>query len=128
MATRYNIPEAMRGDIKLIRHIGDVWMTTQLYVKNSSSSHTLREVDIYMGCLKKNWQLVNSIGTEAIPYSVTNGNFTLPLSKNYRVIVDTRHLPPVLMAALMGMKLTDYFSGTSEKILVQEIALLKQWM
>lgn len=124
MATEYKIPEAMRGDVKLIRHIGDVWMRTQLNIKDSSSAHSLRQVDIYMGCLKNNWRLINSLGTEEIPYSCNSGNFTLPTSKNYRVIVDTRHLPPVLLAALMGMKMTDYFSATTEKVLVQETVKL----
>ncbi|MFP4460118.1 MAG: hypothetical protein ACLFSQ_11085 [Candidatus Zixiibacteriota bacterium] len=124
MATSLKIPEAMRGDIKLIRHIGDVWMKTNLNVKDSSSSHSLREVEIYMGCLKNNWRLINSIGTEALPYSCTSGDFTLPVDKNYRVIVETRNLPPVLLAALMGMKMTDYFDGTTEKVLVQETVTL----
>lgn len=121
----YIIPESMRGDIKLIRHIGDVWMRTRLMIKNSAdTAHSLREVDIYMGCLKNNWRLVNTLGTESIPYSCTTGKFTLPVEKNYKVIVQTRNLPPVLLAALMGMKMTDYFDSTTEKVLVQETVTL----
>jgi len=120
MAETLNIPEAMRGDIKLIRHIGDVWMRTNILHKNTSGDATTKEVDIYMGCLKENWKLNSSLGTEEIPFSCSTGSFTLAKDKAYAVSLATRNLPPMLMAAIMGMKTTEYFAGTTERVLLEE--------
>ncbi len=120
MSEILRVPEAMRGDIKLIRHIGDVWMRTNILHKNSAADASTKQVDIYMGCLKDNWRLRSSIGTDEIPFSCTSGNFTLATDKNYSIEMGTKNLPPLLMAAVMGMKVTEYFEGTEEKVLVQE--------
>ncbi len=120
MAEILRVPEAMRGDIKLIRHIGDVWMRTNIKVKDSLAGYGTRQVDIYMGCLKDNWKLKSTVGTEEIPFSCTSGAFTLSKDKRYSVEIGTKNLPPLLMAAVMGMKISQYFEGTTEKVLVEE--------
>lgn len=113
-------PTAVRGNIKLIRNEGVIVGDASLYVKDSASDFTLREMQIMLGCLKSNWKLSLETGTEEIPYSCSNGSFTSQMSKKYKVSAEIRNMNPILMAALMGHKLTKYWSGTTETLEVLE--------
>ena len=93
----------MRGDVALYRNIGEAYATTNLRLYNEDSGeYENTEVDIYLGCLKQNWSLVQTLDGETIPYSCNQGMFTLDTNKTYKVNFNTRNLPPFLMAAVLG--------------------------
>ena len=58
----------MRGDIKLQRGLGHVWgefTIKELTIAGASAAST--QFDVYLGCLKTNWNLTMTPETEEIP-------------------------------------------------------------
>ena len=113
-------PEGMQGDVKLIKGIGDVWARVKVYVQEPGDTEpTLKDMDIYLGCLGTNWKFTDEIETEVLPFSCKTGELTLPKGKKYKISVGIRQLPILLQAALTGNKaFIDAVSG--EKVMVQE--------
>lgn len=124
MADAKILSEAMRGNIKLTKHIGDVWARTNMYFKDSDDDHTLREVELFMGCLKGNWQIIQGMTTEEMMQSCSTGNFTVGTGKPWRIGLNTRNMPAPLMAALTGMKIEEFYAGTTTDVLVTETKTL----
>ena len=109
----------MRGDIKLQRSLGHVWgefTIKELTIEGASAAST--QFDVYLGCLKTNWNLTMTPETEEIPFSCTNGKFTIDTDKNYTVSVGTKNMPFALRSALMGLN-TFKDAATGETVMKQ---------
>jgi hypothetical protein len=122
MATALLTPEGYQGDVKLIHNEGFVYADTNLYVKDSASDYTLRSVSLFLGCLMKNWKVNFEEMTEELLYSCNNGSLTIPTGKKYKLSCETMNTNPMLMAALMGHKISKYSATNVGKIeAVEEI-------
>jgi hypothetical protein len=121
------IPEALKGEIKLIRNIGTIWTETRVLVNRGDDGVVLETIRLNLGCLNTNWTVTNELSTEEIPLSCSTGVFTLDVSKKYAVSIGTRNLNPWLLGALQGMTITaaDFWSTseglTTPLILTEEV-------
>ena len=121
MATALLTPEGYQGDVKLFHNQGFVYGDTNLMVQDDSSAgYTLRSVSLFLGCLMKNWKLDMEEITEELLYSCNNGSLTVPTGKKYKLTCETMNMNPMLMAALMGHKLSRYSATNVGKIEVTE--------
>ena len=110
----------MRGDIKLQRGLGHAWgefTIKELTIAAASAAST--QFDVYLGCLKTNWNLTMTPETEEIPFSCTNGKLTIDTDKNYTVSVGTKNMPFALRSALMGLS-TYKDAADSQAVMKQE--------
>ena len=120
MATTKYIEEAFQSDVKLIQHTGNAWATATLPVKNTGeTAFTLHEVDVFLGCLKEDWKLVNELTNDDFVKSCTTGNFSIPKSKNWKATVNSKNLSLWMFAAYAGLNVTDG-AVSGETIIIQE--------
>jgi len=119
-------PEGMRGDVKFIRGLGNAWGTFKVNretLAGGAGVFVLDTFDVDFGCLMKDWKLMLENGTEAIPWSCNNGEFTFQKDKKYKVSISKKAMPPLLLAALAGWKVQDGAVATT-KVLKQAKVVL----